>query len=213
MVVRSKFGILFRKAADNTAAQVKHDGFDLSVIEIKKEDLRKVYGPSATIPPSLTPPSHCTSEIPTTFCVNTNLTIVVVVYRLLVRQLLNAALLNAALLKAAELETWTVCAECPWLRSYRVTTYLLGSHVFAGSCCPLQVAIGIASALLLAPQRALVDYAVFLLRHDIQHLLFVSLLQLTSHHQLIQQIVCFMEVESVVPYRTSQYASILRSKA
>jgi hypothetical protein len=47
----SKFGNLFRKAADATAAQVKHDGFDLSVIEIKKEDLRKVYGTSA--PPAL----------------------------------------------------------------------------------------------------------------------------------------------------------------
>jgi hypothetical protein len=45
--LRSKFGNLFRKAADATAAQVKHDGFDLSVIEIKKEDLRKVYGPSS----------------------------------------------------------------------------------------------------------------------------------------------------------------------
>ena len=44
--MHSKFGNLFRKAADSTAAQVKHDGFDLSVIEIKKEDLRKVYGPS-----------------------------------------------------------------------------------------------------------------------------------------------------------------------
>ena len=39
----SKFGMLFRKAAEQTSAQVKHDGFDLSVIEIKKEDLRKVY--------------------------------------------------------------------------------------------------------------------------------------------------------------------------
>lgn len=46
----STFGGLFRKAADATAAQVKHDGFDLSVIEIKKEDLRKVYGTSA-LPP------------------------------------------------------------------------------------------------------------------------------------------------------------------
>eukprot|EP01045_Picozoa_sp_COSAG04_P011383 COSAG04_NODE_732_length_10723_cov_5.273155_4_plen_46_part_00 len=35
--------MLFRKAAEQTSAQVKHDGFDLSVIEIKKEDLRKVY--------------------------------------------------------------------------------------------------------------------------------------------------------------------------
>lgn len=127
MVVCSKFGILFRKAADNTAAQVKHDGFDLSVIEIKKEDLRKVYGPSATTPPPL-PSSQAffTSERPSessrTLTANTNPT-VVVVYRLLVRQLL----------KAAELDTWPVCAECAWLRSYRVTTYLLGSHVSAGS--------------------------------------------------------------------------------
>ena len=122
MVVCSKFGILFRKAADNTAAQVKHDGFDLSVIEIKKEDLRKVYGPSATTPPPLPSSKAFTSERPRTFTANTNLT-VVVVYRLLVRQLL----------KAAELDTWPVCAECAWLRSYRVTTYLLGSHVSAGS--------------------------------------------------------------------------------
>ena len=50
--MHSKFGNLFRKAADATAAQVKHDGFDLSVIEIKKEDLRKVYGPfTAHFPP------------------------------------------------------------------------------------------------------------------------------------------------------------------
>ena len=52
-MVCSKFGNLFRKAADATAAQVKHDGFDLSVIEIKKEDLRKVYGPSVTRRPIL----------------------------------------------------------------------------------------------------------------------------------------------------------------
>lgn len=42
-LLHNKFGMLFRKAAEQTSAQVKHDGFDLSVIEIKKEDLRKVY--------------------------------------------------------------------------------------------------------------------------------------------------------------------------
>ena len=34
---------MFRQAANETRAQVKHDGFDLSCIEIRKEDLRKVY--------------------------------------------------------------------------------------------------------------------------------------------------------------------------
>lgn len=59
--VSSRFGNLFRKAADATAAQVKHDGFDLGVIEIKKEDLRKVYGPSAlvAIHPSMHVLSRC----------------------------------------------------------------------------------------------------------------------------------------------------------
>jgi hypothetical protein len=40
---RSKFGQLFRDAAEKTQAQVKHDSFDLSVIEIRAEDLRFVY--------------------------------------------------------------------------------------------------------------------------------------------------------------------------
>lgn len=39
----NKFGALFKKAADNTGAQTRLDSFDMSVIEIKKEHLRRVY--------------------------------------------------------------------------------------------------------------------------------------------------------------------------
>lgn len=39
-VMRNRFGLAFRRAAQTMRARVKHDGFDTSMIEVRAEDLK-----------------------------------------------------------------------------------------------------------------------------------------------------------------------------